>query len=318
MNIKEIKKTKSNEDLTLTAFIKSASKEKTRNEKTYLKVVLQDLTGEIIFNKWDATAEDSDLLKAGSVVDISSVKVNLYNNDVNLASTYTTKITKSALPKSDFVYSNIPELKDLKDRFSEHYTSIKNPELRIIKTEVLKPNMEMFTNWPAAERMHHDERHGLLFHTVRMLDAITALHAVYGGDLQLMKLAIMLHDLMKIKEYNVDEEYNGSLSKYALIGHIPLCYGELAVLFHEQKITEELYIALSHCILAHHGKIEFGSPVRPSTLEAFLISKVDDIDAKVYTFEKVYHDLEDDEIQQRGSFHLDNARVFKSSWKSEQ
>ena len=238
MNIKEIKKTKSNDDLTLTAYIKSSSKEKTRTDKTYLKVVLQDLTGEIIFCKWDATVEDIELLKTGNVVDIVSAKVNLYNNDVNLASTYTTQIKESALPKSAFVYSIIPELQDLKDRFSEHYTSIKNPELRVIKTEVLKPNMEMFTNWPAAERMHHDERHGLLYHTVRMLDAVTALHSVYGGDLQLMKVAIMLHDLMKIKEYNVDEEYNGSLSRYAMIGHIPLCYGEIAVLFHDNKISE--------------------------------------------------------------------------------
>ena len=41
---------------------------------------------------------------------------------------------------------------------------------------------------------------------------------------------------------------------------------------------------LKHCILAHHGEYEFGSPKKPAIMEAVALCYADNTDAKLQTF----------------------------------
>lgn len=316
MQIKEIENAASKEKkvVDFSAYIKTVSKESTTKGDPYLKLTLQDKTGEIILNKWNSTQADEAILRVGNVVAFLKVVASEYAGKVSLKTDAHSTFNETGESVDGYKLSIVPDGKELYSRFIEHYSSIKNPELQIVMTEIIKPNINEFKIYPAAERIHHAEKYGLLFHTVGMLDKITALQPLTGGNLELMKVAIMLHDLFKIKEYTLDEECNGTIGPDALEGHIVLCSQAIAHLYFEGKISAELKRVLSHCVLSHHGKIEYGSPVRPAIKEAYLISVIDDMDAKLYTYDLEDLKLEPGEMQKKGTFHLDNARLYKTTW----
>ena len=44
---------------------------------------------------------------------------------------------------------------------------------------------------------------------------------------------------------------------------------------------------LKHCILSHHGELEFGSPKKPAIMEAVALNFADNTDAKMETFTEI-------------------------------
>ncbi len=323
MNIKELQKKVvelgSIPSLTLTAYISKVEEAMTSTGKPYLKVLIQDRTGEILLSKWDATDKDKEILLAGAVVEFGNIGANEFNGTVGLKTTKSSTFEEVLDNAEDYQLTIIPGLKELEARFKEHASTITNTELKTVLKEIVNPRFKDFINWPAAERMHHDVKHGLLFHTVGICDIVDAICSApnyKNADVQLIKTAAMLHDIGKIMEYTVDDEFNGTLSKYALKGHMTVAVELIHDLYRDEKITEELELMLTHLILSHHGKLEYGSPVKPSCLEAYILHIADILDARTYTF--LFEDLtmEEGEVAKKGNFALDGARLYKTSWKS--
>ena len=149
----------------------------------------------------------------------------------------------------------------------------------------------LFTRMPAAQNIHHSYTSGLLEHVwsmTRIAGFLADHYAKYYDELDpplnrgLIVAATILHDIGKLREL----EYHPVEAKYTkegrLIGHVLM--GRDMVREAAAKIEgfpKSCCLCLEHAILAHHGKREFGAPVAPATLEALIVSYVDDLDAKV-------------------------------------
>src|SRR5699024_4696094 len=93
---------------------------------------------------------------------------------------------------------------------------------------------------------------------------------------------IIIHDIGKTIELSgaISTEYT---LKGKLIGHIVIVDEMIDRACAEIGIDREheAIILLKHVVLAHHGKLEFGSPVRPQLLEAEIIHQIDNMDATI-------------------------------------
>jgi 3'-5' exoribonuclease len=180
---------------------------------------------------------------------------------------------------------NYQKLKLLIERGIEH------PQLRALVEDVLESNLALFKKMPAAQGIHHCYTGGLLEHVWSMTRVASFLADHYGKyydklnpplNKGLIIAATVLHDIGKVREL----EYHPIEAKYTtegrLIGHILM--GRDMIREAARKIAdfpEELLMNLEHAVLAHHGRKEYGSPVLPQTMEALLVSFVDDLDAKM-------------------------------------
>ena len=138
--------------------------------------------------------------------------------------------------------------------------------------------------FPAAQRLHHAERSGLLHHTTGMLrtaEHILAAYPFLNGDL--LRAGVILHDLCKIQEMKSDSL--GNVSDYTrdglLIGHLVRGVAQLQLAAQNVGVEGEIVLLLEHMILSHHGEAEYGSPRMPMFPEAEALHWVDLLDARM-------------------------------------
>lgn len=193
--------------------------------------------------------------------------------------------------------------------------------LNLLVKSLLAEHSELFLKMPAASTMHHRYTAGLLEHVWSMTRISGFLADHYGQyytrlnpplDKGIIVAAAILHDIGKIREL----EYDPVEAKYTkvgcLIGHVLL--GRDMVREAARKIEnfpEETLLLLEHAILSHHGKREFGAPILPQTIEAILVSFVDDLDAKLNAVaqERINSGPEGDFTDR--VYPLDNRRIYK-------
>lgn len=152
----------------------------------------------------------------------------------------------------------------------------------------------------AALKMHHDLRGGLIYHSFRMSKAAVHISKVYDTlDPELLVSASAIHDIGKLRSMNTDPfgvasmTVDGTLFEHLLLG-IELLNEFKAKYMGE--VDDEAYRLLKHLIASHHGKMEFGAIKLPSVPEALALSMIDDLDAKMYMFEKNIEPLEQGEM----------------------
>jgi 3'-5' exoribonuclease len=135
--------------------------------------------------------------------------------------------------------------------------------------------------WPAARQVHHAYRSGLLEHVLKIMDVAVPLAETYGARRDLVIAGALLHDIGKLQElhYDVTTEYSVAGN---LVGHIAIGVGMFRdALRTHGGLPAGLALEIEHLILSHHGAIELGSPVKPLTVEALILSAADDLDAKL-------------------------------------
>ena len=169
----------------------------------------------------------------------------------------------------------------------------------------------MKSQYPAAARIHHNFIGGLATHTAGMLKVALALCNIYPSvNRDYLIAGVLLHDLGKIEELTspVVTEYT---TAGKLLGHISIMDARLLQIGKDLGLedSEELLL-LRHMILSHHGQYEYGSPVRPETLEAELLNLIDNIDARVNTIDKALSETKEGEFTQK-IFALDNRVFYK-------
>jgi 3'-5' exoribonuclease len=195
------------------------------------------------------------------------------------------------------------------------------PHLNQLVKGLLLEHADLFLKMPAASNMHHSYTAGLLEHVwsmTRISGFLADHYAKYYSELNpplnrgIVVAAAILHDIGKIREL----EYHPAEAKYTkegcLIGHVLM--GRDMVREAAKKIegfpVEDLLL-LEHAILSHHGKREFGAPILPQTIEALLVSAVDDLDAKInaVAMERIQSGP-DGEFTEK-VYPLDNRRIYK-------
>lgn len=138
---------------------------------------------------------------------------------------------------------------------------------------------ERYIDVPAATSVHHAYPGGLVTHTYQMLHMLEGLYPVLPYPIKVERciLAILFHDFGKRQEYNREGEPQRDMF---LMGHIFLSSHNLYNYLMQEGIDEEEIKRIVHCVLAHHGQKEYGSPVTPCTQEAIIVNMVDDLSAK--------------------------------------
>ena len=262
----------------------------TKNGKPYDNVILQDKTGTIDAKIWDpnnAGIEDFDSMDYIEVYgDVTSFQGALQVNVKRVRKCREGEYTPADyLPVSKF---GIPEMTEELLKF---IGSIKNPYLHgVLEAFFVKdPDfLKAFQQSSAAKTIHHGFVGGLLQHTLavtRLCDYYCTQYPILNRDLLLT--AAICHDIGKTKELSLFP-LNDYTEDGQFLGHIMIgteMVGEKIRQIEDFPVL--LANELKHCILSHHGELEFGSPKKPAIVEAVALSYADNTDAKMETFTEI-------------------------------
>ena len=170
--------------------------------------------------------------------------------------------------------------------------SIKNTYLSTLLNKLFvedKEFLRVFTGHSAAKTVHHGFIGGLMEHTLsvtRLCDYMAGAYPVLKRDLLIS--AALLHDVGKTRELSAFP-LNDYTDEGQLLGHIVIG----AQMIHDlaKEIADfpvVLENELVHCILAHHGELEYGSPKKPALAEAVALNLADNTDARMETLTEIF------------------------------
>ena len=265
--------------------IRSAEKRKDSKGNDYVDMNLTDRTGEInckIWN-WDPEAEAP---VAGTPVKVRGL-IQEYNGRLQLR----VEKWRPATDEDPVDLNSLgpcaprkPEVRLLEIR--ETIDAFENEDLRKLAQGMLEIAGERLAWFPAAQRMHHAERSGLLHHTTDMLRLARNLLEVYPWlNRDLLLAGVIIHDLGKIEEMKSDR--TGNVTDYTrdgqLLGHLVRGITNLNRVAEKAGVTGEALVLLEHMLLSHHGESEYGSPKPPMFPEAEALHWIDIMDARMNT-----------------------------------
>ncbi|MCR5369776.1 MAG: HD domain-containing protein [Clostridium sp.] len=258
----------------------------TRNGKEYANVVLQDRTGTIDAKIWDLTSPGIGDFEALDYAHIEG-DVILYQGNRQLNIRRIRRAEEGEYRPADYLPVSPRNLKEMYQELKALVMSIENPYLKQLAVSCYvddKEFLKAFCYHSAAKSVHHGFVGGLLQHTLSVMNLCEYLSKNYEMlDRDLLLTAALFHDIGKVQELSAFPE-NDYTDGGQLIGHIII--GTQMVHDRIREIDgfpEKLGRELEHCILAHHGELEYGSPKKPALLEALALSFADNTDAKLET-----------------------------------
>lgn len=307
---KQVKDFTEGEKLQSNLLISSLVKGTTNSGSPYLSLVLQDSSKSIDAKLWDVKPELEKQMEVGKVYGFDLEVIN-YKGKLQAKILKVLPLPQADLNMDDFVFRS-PVSKDaLRENIQEGVNMINNDKLARIVTGALNYYANAVYEYPAAARIHHNFIGGLATHTSGMIKLAVALANIYPQiDRDYLLAGVIVHDLGKIDEFTspVVTEYS---PQGKLLGHISIMDARLLQIGEELGLqdSEELMV-LRHMVLSHHGQFEFGSPVRPETLEAEMLNLIDNIDARVNTIDKALGEIKEGEFTPR-IMALENRVFYK-------
>lgn len=307
---KKVADFKEGEHLEMPLLVAGLTKGTTNSGAPYLSLVLQDDSKDIEAKIWDVKPEIAKEMEVGKVFEFE-FDVIKYRQNLQLKITKVLPLIQSEINKSDFIFKSPIKKDELRSALSNAINRIKNPIIAKITVAVLNEYGEAFYEYPAASKIHHSFIGGLATHVKGMLEIAKAITEIYPQvDYDYLCAGIILHDLGKIEELSspIVTEYT---TKGKLLGHISILHAKLTEVIDDLKLSEaKEALILRHMVLAHHGQLEFGSPVRPMTLEAELLYLIDNIDARINTITKALDQIKEGEFTPK-LFALENRSFYK-------
>ena len=298
-------------DIVETQFLIGASNKCINNMGSYYyNLELKDYTGSIPGKKWEAKDEDEQIFAAGNIV-LAKVEVLKYKESLQAKVVQAKVLSAKEVDITRFIKSAPRKKEELVDKLNSYIVSIKDQDcLRLVNYFINKDKEKIF-NYPAASSIHHEYASGLLMHTVSILELGEFCYKQYPDiNYDLLMSGIILHDLGKTIELEGDIVFKYSLEG-RLLGHISIMAAEIRKAAEKLGIKSEVPLLLEHIVLAHHGQLEYGSPVMPLTREAFLVNLIDNLDSKMTILTKALEGVEKGEFSQK-VFALDNRSFYKA------
>jgi 3'-5' exoribonuclease len=258
----------------------------TRSGGSIVSLVLQDASGEIAAKILDASDARRDDFDTGEFVKVRG-RGNRHNQRLELVVDAIRRVNPTqdrleGFREEECVPSAPRPLDEMWAELEARLGGVADPWLRRLLTEVVAARADRLRIWPAAVTVHHAYRGGLLEHILSLTAAGDRLAEVYGVDPDLLFAGAVLHDIGKLDELAYD-----GVTTYTrdgnLIGHIAI-----GVSVVERAIggidgfPPGLRSRILHLVLSHHGERQLGSPVEPMTEEAFILSAIDDLDARLH------------------------------------
>lgn len=270
--------------------IKNVKQGETRAGKPYLVLTVMDKSGEVSGPVWENVAALQKICVAGEVVQLAGT-VQSYRDTLQLRIEGVNQVAQQEIDLVHFYPVSPKNIEQMADELQQLVQSVSNPFLKKLLNFFFKKSdcWLPFQEAPAAKGIHHAYIGGLLEHSLSVAKVADFLAVHYAGvDRSLLMTGALLHDIGKLQELKMESgvvEYTvrGRLKGHLVIGSEMVAQAAGKI----RDFPEELLEQLQHLILSHHGRQEFGSPTVPMTVEAFMLSFLDDLDAKMNITEQL-------------------------------
>lgn len=310
--MKRLRDYRNGDEMQLTVLVKGAETRVAKNGKKFIAFTFQDPTGNITAKFWDASEADIAQYRPGVVVMLTG-KRELYQDKPQIKLYSLRLATQEEGNKPEDYVEKAPESSnEMSEELNDYLFQITNANWNRIVRHLLNAHQKAFLTYPAAKSNHHAYAGGLAFHTLSILRLAKAVAAQYPAiDRSLLFAGALLHDLGKTIELSgpVSTDYTTAGN---LLGHIVLIDEEIVQAAHTLKIdlNSEDMLLLRHVVLAHHGLLEYGSPVCPQVLEADVLHQLDELDASINMISGVEQQVDPGSFSPR-IFGMDNRRFFR-------
>ncbi len=297
--------------------IKTVDKKVNVKGAAYLDLMLCNKEGELPAKLWDYSELVHGEYTAGEVVKIRGSVTQFNGNDQLRVDKIRHVDANDGIDIADFVptadYSGEMMLGEIMNIIA----NVEDDDLQRLTYELVKDCESQLLHWPAAFKLHHAIRGGLLYHTLSILRLCESVCKIYPSvDRDLLMCGAIVHDLCKIDEFNLSSAglVTGYSVKGELLGHLVMGAMKIETKAKQLCISSEKALLLQHMVISHHGEPDFGAAVRPMFLEAEILSQLDKLDATVYEINEAVSGVKEGEFTQR-QWALDNRKLFNHGRK---
>ncbi|MFP4698245.1 MAG: 3'-5' exoribonuclease YhaM family protein [Eubacteriales bacterium] len=288
---------------------------KTRAGKSYYSMKLQDKTGVVDAKIWDLSSgiddfNEHDYIKVDG-------QVLLYQNSLQINVRRLRRSQEGEYDPKEYIPTSSRDIEEMYKEILSYINKIKEPHIKKLTEKFFKEDeafVSRFKSHSAAKSMHHGFMGGLLEHTLCILNLCEFYAKQYPIiDTDILFGAALFHDVGKILELS-SFPVNDYTDEGQLLGHIVI-----GLEWINDKIKEipnfppKLANHIKHCIIAHHGELEYGSPKKPQTIEALALHFADNTDAKLRSFTEILSNT-DEEGDWIGWQRMFESNIRKSTY----
>jgi 3'-5' exoribonuclease len=263
----------------------------TKNGKPYDNVVLQDKTGTLDGKVWEPNSAAIEEFEALDYVEIMG-DVTTFAGALQISIKRARKVGEGEYDPADYLPASVYDTEQMYQELVQYVESVKNPYLSALLKHYFVEDPELIKRFKAssaAKSVHHGFLGGLLEHTLsvtRLCRYFAKAYPILNYDLLIT--AAIFHDIGKTRELSAfpqnDYTDDGQLLGHIMIGAEMIHDGAAAIDGFPLKLENEL----KHCILAHHGELEYGSPKKPALAEAMALNLADNADARLETITELF------------------------------
>ncbi len=297
--------------------IKTVEKKVNVKGAAYLDMMLCQKDGEISAKLWDYSEPAHGEYAAGDLIKVRGT-VTQFNGSDQLRVDKIRKVNENdGVDISEFVPGAEYSGEMMFGQIMNVIASVKDEQLKQLTYSLVKDSEKQMLFWPAAFKLHHAMRGGLLYHTLSIIKMAEAVCLIYPSiDRDLLMCGAVVHDICKIDEFNLSPA--GLVSEYSvkgeLLGHLVMGAMKIEKKASELGIDSEKAMLLQHMVISHHGEPEFGAAVRPMFLEAEILSQLDKLDATIFEINSAVSEVGDGEFTGR-QWALDNRKLYNHARK---
>lgn len=279
--------------------VKSCEQKTTKTGSHYLDLLISDGETDVVGKIWDFRGAPEEQPQVNTLILVRG-SLSVYNGQPQFKiDRFRNVNAEDNVNMADYVPSAAFDGEQMFNELLAIAGSFADGELKTLATAVLEQYKDRILTLPAAFRLHHAVRGGLLMHTLSICKLAEAASALYPSvDRDLLLCGAMLHDIAKSEEFNLAPTglVEGYTVEGTLIGH--LVRGAMLVkeIGEAAGVSHETLMLVEHMLISHHGIPEYGAAVRPLFLEAELLSALDTLDANIYEIENAVKGVE------KGSF----------------
>lgn len=285
-----------------------------KSGKSYVSMVLQDKTGTIDAKIWDFSSE-IEQYDAMDFVHIDA-RVNSFQDSLQLNVSKIYKGREGEYYPEDYFPVTSKDVETMYREIKDYIGALKDTYLKALAEEFFINDTDFIKKFKvhsAAKSVHHGFVGGLLEHTlsvVKLCDYYTTSYPILNKDLLIT--AALFHDIGKMEELSTFPENDYTIDGQ-LLGHIFIGANKVSNQIKMMgKFPPKLADELLHCILAHHGELEYGSPKKPATVEAMALHFADNTDAKLQTMTELLSSG-DPKVEWMGYQKLFESNIMRST-----
>ncbi|MBQ5558630.1 MAG: HD domain-containing protein [Lachnospiraceae bacterium] len=288
----------------------------TKAGKTYYSLILQDKTGSLDGKVWNVTSGGIDEFSSLDYIHVQG-RVTSFQGSLQLNIERVRKCGEGEYDEADYMPCSKKNVGEMYQELVSFVQSVKEPHLQQLLKQFFVEDGDFkkkFSAHSAAKSVHHGFIGGLLEHTLavtKMCDFFAKTYPIINRDL--LVTAAMFHDMGKLTELSGFPE-NDYTDAGQLLGHIYI--GAHLVENACDNIADfppTLKRELIHCILAHHGELEYGSPKKPAIVEAFALNFADNVDAKFETLLELMSGGEESNLEWLGFQRTLDTNIRRTS-----